>query len=965
MTDQPTLRAIIDHFEQRAAREAETEPCGEPPAAEQAAQIADDAAWLEPLFTHPDRHEALATIERLLAIDPRREFDFHHGEWRGQVWKALVERHATSDETMAVATRLAALGGDARHEELSTVLFRWSHLKGATALLLSLARDTRSTMASRRGALGSLVSAHRLPPAERRAALLTLAEDEDAVPELRLRAVKTLWKDGDVDERTQAATLDLLRRSPEAIDRYDLEDIAGRLPKNDAGRSLALTMLDLCAGRDIVPVAALDRLLVDDPSSAPALRRVGERAGTAGDRADAIAHLAFHFPGDPETLPWLLRRLDAAETPEERRCIVAWLVLRFPGRPGVIEAIVAATRRRSDEAEALLLTAVAPPVDLSEPHGSNRHSRGMLVERELSDLRDGPAKCTNLPLLFANPTFRARLIEVWRASRDHDFREAISLRVFVHRRDPAWALRKTLRRVVEVPRPDVTTDVLAEIRRETGDNAFLQAMIDANERILREAAREPEYRFETSVIEPEPAEIEAWARLLAELDSAMAPPKPARPAARATPPASPPKPAEKPGTDLPSLLKAFEAADRWDPTDPPRRLRRLLEHPDHEAVRETLERLLIERPCDRPSGPPDEWDHGPWGWRAVAWGDLIARRWRVEQVIAFVDRRAARLDGANIDAGERQRGVLEMATLLARAYPGDAAVIAALARWFETPWVGDTILWTIWEASGACAATVPSIAVGLASEKAGVRSEAVLLARRLAGEFPDLRREAEAVARAHPDDLGTAPDRLRRWLSEAPTDEETERTLDRLAEVAATGGFTNEGLAAELLIARALRIDPTPRDLERALAAAESRRPQVRRTGLDLLAWFHSGHPRTLPLLLDELAEGRDVAARVAAFRALLIVYGDHAEIRATLRAAMTSERSDDATARMRRLFDGDVIERFFELAGRDPALEDLRRAEAERLTDVTTRHGLSTRERADAGRRSWWDTLWGKNGGR
>lgn len=974
MTDQSTLRAIVDHFEQRAAREAGTEPGGEPIREELAARIADDAAWLEPLFAHPDRHEGLATIERLLAIAPRRESDFHHGDWRGRLWKALVERHATSDETMAVATRLAALGGDARHAELSAVLFHWSHLKGAAALLLALARDTRSSMETRRNALGSLVSAHRLAPAERRAALLTLAEDEDEAPELRLRALTTLWSDGDADERVRAATLDLLRRSPEAIDRSDLEDIADRLPSDETGRSLAIAILDLRAATPGVPVAALVRLLVEAPSGAAALSRFGERAGAAEDRADAIAHLAFHYPEAPETLPWLLARLDTAETKEERRRIVTWLVLRFPSAPGVIEAIVEATRRRSEEAETLLLTAVAPPVELSEPTGRHRRSL-MLVERELSDLRDGPAKCTNLPLLFANPAFRTRLIEVCRATRDADFREAISLRVFVHRRDPAWALRKTLRRVVEVPRPDVLTDVFADLRRRTGDDPFLQAMIDTNERAVREAAREPEYRFETSVIEPEPSEIEAWARVLADLDSALealkkpAPPKSTGPtpvaAAHATSSATPTKPTTKPGTDLPALLKAFDEADRWDPTDPPRRLRRILEHPDREGVREALERLLIERPCESPPGRPDDDWYGPWGWRAEAWGALATKLWRVGQAITFVDRRAARLDGANVREGDRRTGILEMATFLARAYPGDAGVITALARWFETPWVGDTILAAIWQASGACAATVPAITVGLASQNAWARFEATLLARRLAGEYPDLRREAEAVARAHPEDLGVDTQGLKRWLSEAPTDAETERTLDHLAEVAATGGFAKESLAAEVLIARALRVEQTPRDLERALAATESRRPDVRRTGLDLLAWFHADDPRTLPLLLDELVEGRDVAARVAAFRALLIVYGDHAQIRATLRAAMASERSDDATARMRRLFDGDAIESFFAAAFRDPALDALRRAEAERLTDVTTRHGLSSRGDADAGRRSWWNAMWGNDGGR
>lgn len=696
MSDQLTLRAIVDHFEQRAAREALIEPCGERPAAERAARVADDAAWLEPLFTHPDRDECLATIERLLAVSPRWEFDFHDGDWRRQLWTALVERHATSDETMAVAARLAALGGDARLAELSAVLFRWSHLPGVAPLLVVLVRDTRASMATRRNALGSLVAAHRLPPAERRAALLTLAEDEDEAPELRLRAVTTLWKGGDADERTRAATLDLLRRAPQVAMRSDIEIFAEHLPSEATARAFWTSVL-------------------------------GELEGARGE---------------PK-----------------------------------------------------------PPVPIDAPRAA------------------GGAETTRT--------------------------------------------------------------------------------------------------------------------------------KQASPA------------------DLPSLLKAFEAADRWDPTDPPRRLRRLLEHPDHEAVRETLERLLIERPCESPPGRPDYDWYGPWGWRAEAWGALTTKLWRVEQAIAFVDRRAARLDAANVREGDRRTGILEMATTLARAWPGDAGMIAALERWFETPWVGDTILSAIWEASGASVATVPAIAVGLTSENARVRFEAVLLARCLAGEFPDLRREAETVARTHPDDLGTAPDCLRRWLSEAPTDEETERTLDHLAEVAATGGFGKDEIAAELLCARALRIEQTPRDLDRALAAAESRRPEVRRTGLDLLAWFHPGHPRTRPLLLDELVEGRDVAARVAAFRALLIVYGDHAEIRAALRAATASERSDEATTRMRRLFDGDAIEGFFEAADRDPALGDLRRAEAERLSDVTTRHGLSTRGGAGESRRSWWEALWGNDGGR
>lgn len=820
--------------------------------------------------------------------------------WRREAWQLLVETYATSGDLIAFARTSLQSPVRATRIEVATVFGANPPLDGALDLLADYIAD----VATEADEAVEMLHAFTWRDARtwRYVPLALRLARGNKLP-LRRAAAELLLDTYQLHPEAVGAVLAPHRDAPHVFT-IDLYSALAR--HNLASPDVLQFWLEALRKRPdlflgLLPLAA--PVLASTAEFAAILRQAIETSPDEKTREVSIDHLGYYAYKDPQTEPTLLSVLKSANTSALRLAALYWLLLRYSDRPAIVEAITEDLLTSQSDFHDKLALCIGGVGD------GRRHRVGF----DVTDLREREAKTLQRQCVFSflsRADLRRRLID--EATRQPDDRVATLLRAVVakHVLEPNMALQRYRTRRVhphEIPTPVTDDDLAALAKTPRQKMAFaLMRQIEALERAIFPPGPRPDpaqVRYVEEHVPVQPETARAWLDVLNDLATKI-------------PPATPV--IEPPPRTLDELVAAFEGLGDYD------KGRELLVeviagHSDARHALSTLHRLLVEQAWLQNRGQQDcDWDDAV-GWRAKAWAGAV-RLGSCDDHIRLADRIVESVGLSTERAFAKKRS--EAFQELQRHYAKEPALLDALMRWNEY----DRALWTF-GAHPSIRRHLPT----LLEKNPGPRAFEVACGHIQANAA--LRPALEKMLTNCADKLEIK--HIRTYLAAVPNDDATETALRTFVMSKIALGARHASDAAHGLQYYLCRFADIPNSKSVALAAAQSPLPRLRRSGLDLLAWFFPHIPETMALLEAELENGLSVEARIHAFYALMLRFSETPKSRMRLRAAAKAEISDEARKTMRRLLDGSHGARIFET---DDSLSDRFRQSEDRAFETVVK---------------------------
>jgi hypothetical protein len=354
---------------------------------------------------------------------------------------------------------------------------------------------------------------------------------------------------------------------------------------------------------------------------------------------------------------------------------------------------------------------------------------------------------------------------------------------------------------------------------------------------------------------------------------------------------------------------------------------RIGRHPDKLRAREALETVLTEGDYIPHGGPESRCYCYALGWRFEAWRALVHYHWSISDALAYADTVLDRTEQLGLWGESKPKEALVEVAL---AYfpkqdnpsnTGHAAtdeVVSWLTNRIDSTelgeWAAEQFLFRHDRSHLNLIVWPALVKIMHAAKHPSRASRAFELALDSLTESALLRATCTKALSERRADLSVQVDR---FLAKMPTSTDIQPALfsyimkgiERPDDCA-----TDTGSALKSYVCRYRSQPETERIVRIAAETRGGYRNAISCAGLSCLAWFYRGQKDVMPKLREALFNDRCEHLRLAAWYAILIVYGNERGVKDLLKSAAAAEQDDTTRDQMAGMLSGEHRKRIFDM---------------------------------------------------